>query len=58
MTYPNTRLLINGSWVDAKDKKTLAVINPANGDEIGRVAYAGKSDLDEALLAAAQAVES
>jgi hypothetical protein len=25
MTYPNTRLLINGSWVDAKDKKTLAV---------------------------------
>ena len=52
MSYPNTRLLINGSWVDAKDKKTLAVINPANGDEIGRVAYAGKSDLDEALLAA------
>jgi succinate-semialdehyde dehydrogenase/glutarate-semialdehyde dehydrogenase len=57
MTYPNTRLLINGSWVDAKDKKTLAVINPANGDEIGRVAYAGKYDLDKALLAAQSGFE-
>ena len=46
MTYPNTQLFINGQWQDAADGRTLAVFNPANGKEIGRVAHAGKADLD------------
>ena len=47
--YPSTQLLIDGQWCDAADGRTLAVVNPANGTEIGRVAHAGKADLDRAL---------
>ena len=58
MTYPNTQLFINGQWRDAADGKNLAVFNPATGKEIGRVAHAGKSDLDAALAAAQQGFET
>jgi succinate-semialdehyde dehydrogenase/glutarate-semialdehyde dehydrogenase len=49
--YPSTQLLIDGQWCDATDGRTLAVHNPATGAEIGRVAQAGKADLDRALAA-------
>ncbi|MEI7739498.1 MAG: NAD-dependent succinate-semialdehyde dehydrogenase [Betaproteobacteria bacterium] len=52
MGYPNTQLLIHGQWRDAINGKTLAVINPATEQEIGRVAFAEKADLDLALDAA------
>jgi len=52
MTYPHTQLFINGQWQDAADGRTLPVFNPATGKEIGRVAHAGKADLDRALEAA------
>ena len=52
MTYANTQLLIDGQWCDAADGRTLAVNNPATGLEIGRVAHAGRADLDRALAAA------
>ena len=52
MRYPDTRLLIDGQWQDAADGRTLAVVNPATGAEIGRVAHAGIADLDRALAAA------
>ena len=52
MAYPNTQLLIDGQWQDAADGRTLAVVNPATGKEIGRVAHAGIADLDRALAAA------
>ena len=52
MTYPDTRLLIDGEWRDALDGRTLAVLNPATGEEIGRVAHASTADLDLALAAA------
>ena len=52
MTYPDTQLFINGQWQDAASGKTLAVFNPATGQEIGRVAHAGIADLDAALAAA------
>ena len=45
-SYPNTQLFIDGQWCDAADGRTLAVVNPATGEEIGRVAHAGKADLD------------
>ena len=57
MTYPNTQLYINGQWQDAADGRSLAVFNPASGKEIGRVAHAGKADLDKALEAAQKGFE-
>jgi len=51
-SYPNTQLLIANEWVDAASGKTLDVINPATGQPIGKVAHAGKEDLDRALAAA------
>ena len=50
--YTDTRLLINGAWCDAASRKTLEVVNPATGQSIGKVAYAGIPDLDRALAAA------
>src|ERR1700709_2045475 len=58
MTYPNTQLFINGQCRDAADGRTLAVFNPATGKEIGRVAHAGKADLDRALEAAQKGFET
>ena len=58
MTYPNTQLFINGQWQDASAGRTLAVVKPATGQEIGRVAHAGKEDLDRALAAAQQGFET
>ena len=50
--YPSTQLLIAGQWCDAASGRTLPVVNPASGAEIGRVAHAGLADLDRALAAA------
>jgi succinate-semialdehyde dehydrogenase/glutarate-semialdehyde dehydrogenase len=58
MPYPNTQLFINGQWQDAADGRTMAVFNPATGKEIGRVAHAGKADLDKALEAAQKGFET
>ena len=58
MTYPNTKLFIDGKWQDAEDGRTLAVFNPATGLEIGRVAHAGVGDLDKALDAALRGFET
>lgn len=52
MTYANTQLFIDNQWCDAAEGETLAVINPATGQEIGRLAHARKPDLDRALAAA------
>jgi succinate-semialdehyde dehydrogenase/glutarate-semialdehyde dehydrogenase len=52
MSYRDTQLFIAGQWQDAADGRTLAVHNPATGQEIGRVAHAGIPDLDRALQAA------
>lgn len=57
MTYPHTQLFINGQWQDAADGRSLAVFNPATGQEIGRVARAARADLDRALEAASEGFE-
>ncbi|MFM2262679.1 MAG: Alpha-ketoglutaric semialdehyde dehydrogenase, partial [Pseudomonadota bacterium] len=54
MTYPHTRLFINGEWCDAQSGRTLPVFNPATGTEIGRLAHAGVPDLERAAQAAQQ----
>ena len=45
-SYTDTRLLIDGQWVDAASGKTIDVVNPATGKVIGKVAHAGIADLD------------
>ena len=52
--YPDTLLLIDGSWRPAASGRTIPVVNPATGQAIGTVAWADRSDLDAALAAAAQ----
>jgi len=51
--YPNTQLHIDGAWRAAASGRTLPVINPATGKQIGTLAHAEKPDLDRALEAAA-----
>jgi len=50
-TYPDLYLYINGEW--RKTANDLPVLNPATEEEIGRLPHAEKSDLDDALEAAA-----
>lgn len=52
MNYPNTKLLISGTWQDSGDGRTMPVSNPATGEEIGRVAHAGIADLERAVVSA------
>ncbi|RUM25422.1 NAD-dependent succinate-semialdehyde dehydrogenase [Rhizobium vallis] len=54
--YPDTQLYINGLWRDGSHDH-LAIVNPASGEVIGHVSNASKSDLDEALAAAAAGFE-
>jgi len=42
----------NGVWIDADDGQTLAVINPATGDEIARVPALGGAETRRAIAAA------
>ncbi|MBM3373732.1 MAG: NAD-dependent succinate-semialdehyde dehydrogenase, partial [Betaproteobacteria bacterium] len=46
ISYPATLLHINGQWTAAASGRTLPVVNPANHQPIGTVAYAEKADLD------------
>ncbi len=45
-------LLIDGNWCNGSDNRFGELINPANEQVIGRVAYASQTDLDRALAAA------
>jgi succinate-semialdehyde dehydrogenase/glutarate-semialdehyde dehydrogenase len=58
MSYPDTRLFIDGQWRDATGGATLPVFNPATGREIGRVAHAAIADMDSALAAAQKGFEA
>jgi succinate-semialdehyde dehydrogenase / glutarate-semialdehyde dehydrogenase len=55
--YPTVQLHIAGTWRDGQGGQSLAVLNPATGAEIGRVAVAQTADLDDALAAAAKGFE-
>lgn len=50
--YPDTLLLIDGTWRHAQDNRRIAVLNPATEEVIGHVAHASRADLDAALAAA------
>ncbi|MGZ8217702.1 aldehyde dehydrogenase family protein [Methylomagnum sp.] len=53
-----TKLLIDGQWVDAASGKTFETLNPATGDVIAQVAEADKEDVDRAVKAARRAFET
>lgn len=55
--YPELKLHIDGAWLGAEGRKTMAVVNPATGEELGRLPLAGTADLDRALDAAARGFE-
>jgi len=57
MGYTDTQLFINGKWQPPAAGKTLPVVNPATGNEIGRVAHAGRPDLERAVEAAQKGFE-
>jgi len=46
---------INGNWLESKSHKVFVVYNPANGEEIGKVADGGKEDTVSAIEAATEA---
>lgn len=52
------RMMINGQWVDAQDKSTFAVYNPATGDVIAHVPAGADADIDAAVKAARNALVS
>lgn len=52
--YPDVLLCIGNEWIEPREGKWIDVHNPATGAVVGRVARAGKVDLDHALDAAAK----
>ncbi|MGR0279255.1 NAD-dependent succinate-semialdehyde dehydrogenase [Marinomonas dokdonensis] len=47
-----TKCLINGKWVNAKNGKTLDVFNPASGELITTIASVGPEETQDAIVAA------
>ena len=47
-----TQLFINGQFVDAENRKTLDIVNPANEEVFCKVACASRNDVDKAAKAA------
>ncbi len=56
--YSDVSLFIDGTWRGSEAGKTIAVLNPATGEPIGKVAHAEQADLDRALAAAAKGFET
>jgi aldehyde dehydrogenase (NAD+) len=55
---PQSKLFIDGKWVDAHSGKTFATINPATEEKITDLALADDTDVDAAVSAARKAFES
>ena len=54
----NTQMVINGKWMDSKSGKTFPVVDPSTGKEFWRVAEGQPEDIELAVQAAKQALES
>ncbi len=50
--YSDVQLHIDGAWGPAQGGRTLPIVNPATGEQIGTLAHAEAADLDRALEAA------
>ena len=53
-----TQCYIDGQWCDADSGDTIAVHNPATGEEIARVPKMGRAEADRAVAAASAALKS
>src|SRR3954470_22194110 len=51
------QLFINGEWVDSTGGKTLPVVDPSTGREVGRFVDATDADVDRAVAAARTAFD-
>ena len=51
-----TQCYIDGAWLDADNKATVEVTNPATGEVIGTVPQMGKAEADRAVAAAQAAL--
>lgn len=58
VSISQTRLLINGQWVDAASGKTFETLNPATGEVLARVAEGDAEDVNRAVRAARAAFET
>ncbi len=50
-----TDAYVNGEWIPADSGETLAIVNPANGETITKVARCGREETRRAVEAAAEA---
>ncbi|MCA1323260.1 NAD-dependent succinate-semialdehyde dehydrogenase [Herbaspirillum sp. alder98] len=55
--YKDVQLFINGEWTASVSGRTIDVINPATEEVVGKIAHAGREDLDRALDAAQKGFE-
>ncbi len=53
-----TKMLIDGKWVDSASGKTFATVNPATEEIIAQVAEGDAADVDRAVQAARRAFDS
>jgi succinate-semialdehyde dehydrogenase/glutarate-semialdehyde dehydrogenase len=51
-----TQMFIDGRWCDARNGKTVAVLNPADESTVAQVAYGERADAERAIEAAARAL--
>ena len=58
LSQPDSKLLIDGRWIDAEAKHRFPVINPATEELISMVAEARAPDVDAAVLAAHRALHA
>src|SRR5213080_3096858 len=52
-----TKMLIDGKWLDSTSGRTFETINPATGEAIANVAEGEKPDIDKAVRAARKAFD-
>src|SRR5271154_2420737 len=53
-----TKMLIDGKWVDSVSGRTFETINPTTGHPIANVAEGEKADVDKAVRAARKAFDT
>jgi aldehyde dehydrogenase (NAD+) len=58
MQYGTRKMLINGEWVEGTTRETFPTINPANREVLAEVARGSEADIDHAVEAAQQALNS
>lgn len=58
LSYPELHLFVDGEWIDAESRPTIAVENPATRTTIGQLPSASGADIERAIDAAARTAES